>query len=217
VDEIEGPLALFAVAVATALAGAEGRRPILFAIAKPLATLALVGVTGTSGSPTVVLILMGLVLSAVGDLALVFEHPVAFLTGLFVFLLAHLGYAAAFLLTGGAGPLWTPLVGVVVFGGASGWMVKRLWGAAGRGMRLPLLIYAAAISAMVASAFSTLAGGWPPAAAASAATGALLFYFSDCNLAWTRYLGSYRRSQIVTLVLYWSGQLGIALAARWVG
>lgn len=215
-DEIEGPLALFAIAVGLALASAEGRRPVVFGLAKPTATLTLLGITGTDGNATVMLVVVGIVLSTAGDIALLSERTVAFVTGLFLFLLAHVAYAGAFLLTGGAGPLWTPLVGVAVFGGASGWLVKRLWVPAGRVMRVPLLIYAAAISAMAASAFSTLAGNWPSAAAASAATGALLFYFSDVNLAWNRYVERYRRGQTLTLGLYWGGQLGIALAARWV-
>jgi len=64
-------------------------------------------------------------------------------------------------------------------------------------------------------AFATLAGPWPPAAAAAGAVGALFFYLSDATLAWNRFVEPFPRGRTLTLLLYWIGQLGIALAARW--
>jgi uncharacterized membrane protein YhhN len=217
VEDLTVPIALFMVAVGAALVGAEKRRKLLLAVAKPVATLSLLGVAwrgqGQLEQP-VALVLTGILLSAVGDIALVFEGERAFVLGLVLFLGTHLAYVAAFVL-GGAGEPWTPLVGVLVFGASSGWLVSRLWLRVRPALRVPLLIYAATITAMVASAFASLTGNWPPAAAAAAAGGALLFYFSDANLAWNRFVQPYPHGHTVTLWLYWTGQLGIALALRW--
>jgi uncharacterized membrane protein YhhN len=210
------PLVLFAVAAVVALLGVElGRRPLLM-VGKPLATLALVGVAlGGRPSITVTLVALGLGLSVVGDAALLFKSRQAFLGGLFAFLVAHLLYAGAFLWSAGAGPSWTPLVGVVIFGGASGWLVRRMWGGLVPSLRGPLIIYTAACTAMAATALATLAGAWSPEVSEAAAAGAVLFFLSDSNLAWNDFVEPYPHGQTVTLSLYWAGQLGIAVAARW--
>jgi uncharacterized membrane protein YhhN len=215
VDELADPLALFAVASAVALLGVVGKRRLLLRVGKPLATVALVGVAWPGRlTLTVALGLIGILISVAGDIALLFEGAGPFLLGLLLFLVVHIVYTAAFLL-GGVGPAWTPLVGILVFGGASGWLVRKLWPGVPKAMRAPLVVYAASITAMVAAAFSTLTGRWTPEAAAAAAVGGLLFYFSDVNLAWVRYVEPYTQGQAITLVLYWAGQLGIALAVRW--
>jgi uncharacterized membrane protein YhhN len=216
VPEVSDPLALFAIAVVVALLGVEIKRRLLLIVAKPIATLALVAVA-LSGPPTmaVVLVALGLALSVIGDTALLSKSRAAFLVGLTAFLVAHLLYAAAFLLGGGAGPTWTPLVGVAIFGSASGWLVRRMWGGLVPALRGPLVLYTASCTAMAAAAFSTLTGAWPEQATAAAALGAVLFYLSDANLAWNDFVEPYPHGQTVTLSLYWAGQLGIALAARW--
>jgi uncharacterized membrane protein YhhN len=215
VDDVTDPLTLFAVAAGAALFSVEtgGRR--LLSIAKPLATVSLAGVAWRGGSDLLsMLVLAGIGLSVLGDVVLLFESEGAFMLGLLLFLGAHLSYTAAFVLHG-MGALWTPAVGVVVFGAASGWLVQKLWNGVGPALRGPVVLYAAAITAMTAAAFACLAGPWPPAAAAAAAIGALFFYFSDATLAWTRFVEPFRHGQTVTLLIYWLGQLGIALAARW--
>jgi uncharacterized membrane protein YhhN len=202
------------VAVGAAIFGVEtgGRR--LVAVAKPLATLSLVAVAWRGGGDLLqMLVLAGIGLSLVGDVVLLFEGAGAWLLGLLLFLGAHLAYTAAFLLRG-VGPLWTPAVGVVVFGAASGWLVKRLWVGVGA-LRGPVVLYAATITAMAAAALATLAGPWPPAAATATAIGALFFYLSDATLAWNRFVEPFPRGRTLTLLLYWVGQLGIALGARW--
>jgi alkenylglycerophosphocholine hydrolase len=216
VDDVAEPLALFAVVAAVALASAEGKRRLLV-VAKPLATLSLAAVVwkGTM-DPLSMLILVGLGLSVIGDVVLLFEGPRAFLAGLVVFLGVHVSYTGAFLIRGVSSP-WAPAVGVAVFGSASAWLVHRLWAGMSAGLRGPGLIYGAGITAMTAAAFATLAGRWPPAAAAAAAGGALFFYFSDVTLSWNRFVAPLRHGLTVTLLLYWTGQLGIALAARWAG
>jgi uncharacterized membrane protein YhhN len=215
VPDLSDPLALFAIAVVVALLGVEIRRRLLLVVAKPIATLSLIGVAlGGPRTLTVGVVTVGLALSAIGDTALLVKNRAGFLIGLLTFLVAHLLYAAAFLL-GGAGPLWTPLVGVVVFGAASGWLVRRMWTGLTPGLRVPLIIYTAACTAMTAAALSTLAGSWADKASVAAAAGAVLFYLSDANLAWNDFVEPYEHGQTVTLSLYWAGQLGIASAVRW--
>jgi uncharacterized membrane protein YhhN len=208
------PLALFLVAVVVALLGVELQRRWLLIVAKPLATLALIPVAQGASALTATLVTMGLLCSTTGDAALLSKHRTAFLVGLFAFLVAHLFYAVAFLVDG-AGPHWSPLVGVAVFGCASGWLVRRMWGGLVPALRGPLIVYTAACTAMAAAAFATLMGPWPVAATSAAAGGALLFFLSDANLAWIDFVEPYHHGQTVTLSLYWAGQLGIALASRW--
>ncbi len=213
---LSDPLTLFFIAVLVALLGVELQKRLLLILAKPLATLSLIGVVlGGPATVTVMMVSLGLACSVVGDTALLAKSRAAFLVGLFSFLVAHLLYAAGFLWGECAGPLWTPLVGLVIFGSASGWLVRRLWGGLAPGLRVPLVIYTACCTAMAATALVTLAGPWPAAASAAAAAGATLFFLSDSNLAWLDFVEPYRHGQTVTLTLYWAGQLGIALAARW--
>jgi uncharacterized membrane protein YhhN len=93
--------------------------------------------------------------------------------------------------------------------------VHRLWTGVAPTLRGPVVLYASAITAMAAGAFATMAGHWPPAASAAAAGGALFFFYSDATLAWNRFVHPLRHGQTINLILYWMGQLGIALAARW--
>jgi uncharacterized membrane protein YhhN len=216
VPHLSDPLVLYAVAVVVALLGVETEKRWLLIVAKPIATLALIPVAmGGPPTMTTVLVAAGLGFSVMGDTALLGKSRTAFLVGLFAFLVAHLLYATAFLWGGQGGAAWTPLVGVVIFGAASGWLVKRMWGGLVPALRLPLILYCACCSAMAATALSTLAGPWPEHAALAAAAGAVLFFLSDANIAWLDFVEPYRHGQTVTLTLYWLGQLGITMAARW--
>jgi uncharacterized membrane protein YhhN len=216
VPRLSDPLVLFALAVVVALLGVELRRKALLVVAKPLATLSLIAVV-LQGPPTVtvMMVALGLGFSVIGDTALLGQGRTAFLVGLFAFLVAHLLYAAGFLWGEAAGPWWTPMVGIVIFGAASGWLVRRMWGGLVPSLRVPLVIYTACCTAMAATALATLAGPWPALASGAAAAGAALFFVSDANLAWLDFVEPYPHGQTVTLTLYWTGQLGIAIAARW--
>lgn len=209
---------LFAAAVIAALVAVEARRPILFGLAKPLATLSLVWVVGVPPlGPVAALVALGLVLSLAGDVALLWDTTTAFLGGLALFLVAHLCYATAFLTEGVQGAVWwAPLVGFLVFAGPSAWLVHKIWPRLSPTLRLPVVFYAVAITTMLGGAFATLAGPWPPQVSGAAALGALIFYLSDVNLAWNQFRHKFRHGQTVTLSVYWLGQLGIALAAHFV-
>lgn len=213
---LSDPLVLFAVAVVVALLGVELRQRILLVLAKPVATLSLIGVV-LRGPPTVTvaLVSLGLAFSVIGDTALLSKSRAAFLVGLFAFLVAHLAYAAGFLWGEAAGPWWAPLVGIAIYGVGSAWLVRRMWGGLAPALRGPLVIYTACCTAMAATALATVAGPWPVAASMAAAAGGALFFVSDSNLAWLDFVEPYPHGQTVTLSLYWTGQLAIAMAARW--
>jgi uncharacterized membrane protein YhhN len=216
VPRLSDPLVPFFIAVVVALLGVELRRRVLLILSKPVATLSLIGVV-MEGPPTltVVLVSAGLAFSVIGDTALLSKSRPAFLVGLFAFLIAHLFYAAGFLWGEAAGPAWAPFVGIAIYGTASGWLVRRMWGGLLPALRAPLVIYTAACTAMASTALATVAGPWPAAASTAAAAGAALFFVSDANIAWLDFVEPYPHGQTVTLSLYWTGQLAIAMAARW--
>jgi uncharacterized membrane protein YhhN len=119
------------------------------------------------------LILAGLGLSCLGDIALLAEGEGAFATGLASFLAAHGCYQAAFARRRSGGVRRAPWVAGVY---ALAWcgLNARLWGRTGR-LRVPVLIYGSALAAMAIAALDT---GVPAVAAGGAA-----FLVSDSILA----------------------------------
>ena len=81
-------------------------------------------------------------------------------------------------------------------------------------LRPAVVVYALAITLMVATALGTIGGPLSPLAAGCAAGGAVLFYISDATLAWNKFRRPVPYASIVTMGVYWLGQIGIALAAR---
>jgi uncharacterized membrane protein YhhN len=79
-------------------------------------------------------------------------------------------------------------------------------------VRWPAFAYAIVISVMVVAAAATLGG--PLRMAPFAAVGAALFYLSDSSLARNLFAKPIPHVALLTLGVYWLGQLGIALAAR---
>ena len=83
-----------------------------------------------------------------------------------------------------------------------------------------MVIYGVVISAMVviavAAVFSrpSLPGSLPLGLEPVGAVGAVLFYVSDAALALNLFHRPFRWAPLVTLGVYWLGQLGIAVAAR---
>jgi uncharacterized membrane protein YhhN len=217
---VELPLALviFGALVLVALLTADGRWPWLFLFAKPATTLSLLLVTGMPSHDRFgVLVVGALLLSALGDTALLHEGRGFFMAGLLLFLLAHAGFTAAFLLGGGRGPIVSiGLLGFFVISVASVWLLKRIWPGVDKGLRGPVIAYGFAITAMVGAAYLVLAGNWPAYITIPITAGAVSFYLSDALLAWTRFRQPLPLQQTLNLALYWTGQLGIALGARWV-
>ena len=155
-------------------------------------------------------VLLGLLLSLGGDVALMFQqHRRAFLAGLVLFLCAHLAYAATFAAHGQHSPADYLTLGLLLAAAAG---CYRLLAPGLGDLRWPVLAYIAVISLMVAAAASLLAN---PALARDAAllalAGALLFYLSDLVLAADRFWRPLRYNRL-SLFPYFGGQLLIAMA-----
>lgn len=205
----------FLVCAILALASAGRRQQALvFAVTKPSATLALLMVVGVPRGRYAMMTAVGLVLSALGDAALLEESERRFLAGVFLFFWAHLAYVIAFASPGGAGPAsaqWLLATAAIAF--ATTTLLAKLWPTIEPSLKIPVLAYGAVITIMCAAAFRLPATPLPRAAVACAVAGAVLFYSSDGVLAWSRFRAEFRGAERLNLALYWSGQLSLALAA----
>lgn len=202
------PIGAFWVTSMLALIGAEKKIAWLHVVFKPLTTLLLLAVVGTPETTFARWIVAGIVLSAVGDVALLWDSNRAFIVGLAAFLLAHIAYVIAFL----GVAVWSPHVAVVavIFTASSLLLLRATWkGAAG--LHAATIAYAVVISAMVVTAWATIGG--PVAMAPAAAVGAVLFYISDSSLALNRFRRPIPHIAMLAIGVYWLGQLGIAIAA----
>ncbi len=185
-------------------------RSALAGTLKALPILALAAVTATAELPVSAryagLVTLGLLLSAVGDVCLVW--PERFTMGLASFLAAHCCYLAAFTLgarQGGAA--WPWLVGIGVAAAA---LVAVLWPHLGR-VRGPVLLYVVVIAAMAWSAARRAgAPGTPAPSGALALAGALVFMGSDGILAVDRFARRLRPAHAVVMVTYYAAQTLIA-------
>jgi uncharacterized membrane protein YhhN len=174
-------------------------------VLKPLASLVFV-VCGALLLPlpdrSSVLLLVGLVLSFVGDVLLIPKgKKTTFLLGLGAFLCAHVAYAIAFVVHGVqtrgtlVGALALILAGVPL----ARWLFTHVHGA----MRPPVAGYVVAITAMVALAIGATAEG----ARMTLAIGAALFYASDLCVARERFVTRSMWNGIVGLPLYYVAQV----------
>jgi uncharacterized membrane protein YhhN len=202
---------LFLVSAGFAVYGSETRHPWLLLLTKPLTTALLFLVAGWPDERFGVLIWLGILLSLWGDVALLRDSSRAFLVGLVLFLGAHLCYIGAFV--GVGRPSASLIVVVLAVGAATLLLLRRLWPRVGS-LRAAVLVYGTAISLMVITAFGTRGGDLPAPAWAWAIAGALLFYVSDSSLALNRFDRPIKHASLLTLGVYWLGQLGIALSAR---
>lgn len=199
-----GCLVCVGVLVVAELRQAQGLRVLSKVGAAALMVLCAV-VGGAGGSAAGRRILVGLALSAGGDVCLLSRSRPAFMAGLSLFLLAHLAYAAAALTLGA--PLWLAVVVSVPL-----WFVaRRVWRWLSphvpSALRIAVLAYMVAISAMVALALATtLAGHAPPRFAA----GAILFFVSDLAVARERFVVGSVVNKLWGLPAYFGGQLLIA-------
>ncbi len=192
---------LTALAVAALLIAEKTDRPKL--VWKTLASLgfmwaALIG--GVPGTAPGWLLLGGLALSMVGDVALVSER--GFLAGLVAFAGAHLFYSGAFLSTG---TRWvsiipTALIATIAFVAVKRWLIGRV----PPKLRGPVVAYMAIITLMLVTA----AGSTRLVLYA----GAALFYLSDLAVARNRFIAAGFENKLIGLPLYYAGQLLLASA-----
>jgi uncharacterized membrane protein YhhN len=205
-----GAFLFLAIAVAIAVldwvAVAIGNRFMEY-ILKPLTMVALVCVA-VSIDPTSDnarwLLVIGLVLSMAGDIFLMLPADL-FVPGLASFLLAHIFYVVALAALGVS--FGGVITGLVIAGSAALVVGRRIVGgaaAADPALRVPVIAYMAAISAMVTFAFGT--------GVFFAIVGALLFFVSDAVLGWTRFVSEFARSRQLVMITYHLGQMGLVLA-----
>jgi uncharacterized membrane protein YhhN len=204
------PIAALWITSTLAIIGAEnrGRLRWMEVAFKPLTTLLFFAVIGVPQSTFARWVTVGIALSVVGDVALLWDTTKPFMVGLVAFLLAHVAYVIGFL----GIAVWSPHVAIVaaVIATSSILLLRAIWkGAAG--LHAATIAYAAVITAMVVSASATVGG--PYLMAPYAAVGAVLFYVSDASLALNRFRRPIPHAPFLAMGVYWLGQLGIAIAA----
>ena len=149
-------------------------------------------------------LIAGLVLGLAGDLLLLGESSRAFLAGLVAFLAGHLAFIAGFR-TLPFNPGGAAAAGGIAIASAAVLLpiyVRALRSGGRSALVIPVIAYVAAISVMLVSAWGTLVP--------LAMVGGLLFYASDAELAWDRFVKPIRRGRLVNIVLYQAGQAALA-------
>ena len=180
----------------------DEQRPKIFYLLKPLTTILILAVAFVRPADSVAYqhwILLALVLSLAGDVSLMFKSNRWFLAGLSSFLLAHLAFVAAFLsgLAHIEPPLWS--YAVLLWGMA---MLRVLWPRAGA-LKIPVLVYGAALAAMTLTAAARHAALDTPASL-YALCGAWLFMLSDSLLGYRQFVRRYAGAQPLILTTYWA-------------
>ncbi len=204
-------LAAIAVsALAAIVADWRETRPPLFKLLKPLTTV-LVIVLALMAPDSVYRnwIVAALLLSLLGDIALMWESDGAFITGLSSFLLAHLLLIPALL--DGVTMALPPWPGALLLAYALAFSAVLLPRAPAP-LRLPVFVYGAVLCAMALAAllrWQQLGG----TAAGYALGGALLFVLSDSALGARRFIGYYAGAQGLILATYWTAISCIAASA----
>jgi len=154
---------------------------------------------------------VGLVAGAAGDVALLGRGARAFMIGLGAFLVGHIAYVVGIACVvppskwlGAAG------IGAVLPMLVAGLALRKLWPRLGA-FRIPVIVYIAAIVAMVVGAYAartTLTHG------TVLAIGATLFFASDLAVARDRFIARDFTNKLYGLPAYYLGQLLIAYAIR---
>jgi uncharacterized membrane protein YhhN len=146
-------------------------------------------------------VLAALLVSVVGDVALMLPDERWFPVGLGAFLLAHVAYIGG-LWSGSAGvQAWhlAPALGMALW---CGWFLRRLVPALrekGKGRLVgPVVVYATVLAAMVWSAVC-FGSPW-------VAVGALLFCVSDSVLAWDRFVRPLPLRHVLVMATYFGAQ-----------
>lgn len=154
-------------------------------------------------------IILGLLFSFGGDVALMFKSKRAFMIGLVLFLIAHVVYSIVFTVYSGfvkwdlISALILILLAIIIY--------CYLYSGLGK-MRFPVLIYILGISFMMNRAISTFSGNFfNNTQALFISIGAGLFYISDLILAINKFKKPFKYHRF-SLAVYYSGQLFIALS-----
>lgn len=206
-----GALILICAIAVVALLAAERRNSQRGKwLAKPVASLAFVGMALASQALATTygqLILLGLLLSLLGDVLLIPQgRPHIFRAGVLAFLSGHVAYGAAFL-TQSLSFTWLAVSGVLLLAALFAvwrWLQPTLPG----DMRTPVLAYLVVIGSMSALACAFAGAGGP----ATVAVGALAFTASDVSVARDRFVRHEFFNRAWGLPLYYCAQLLLALS-----
>ncbi len=153
------------------------------------------------------LILLGLLLSWLGDVFLIPKRQLFFIAGLGSFLLSHVAFSGAFLLQ--------PLLILPLIFAATGTVVvaiiilRWLWPHLSHNFRPAVVSYLAAISLMVVLASGTIAAAGP-----QLLIGAVMFAVSDIFVARDRFVSPSVANRLWGLPLYYAAQLIFALSTQ---
>jgi uncharacterized membrane protein YhhN len=175
------------------------------------AAFIMLAVPAVGGGPYQSWIFVGLVLGALGDMALLGRGSRAFLGGLAAFLAGHLAYVIA--LAQIESPAYWIVFGgriglVAIFGGVVA--LTWLWHHLGP-LKVPVIVYVIAIVAMVVGAFAVQStGGLPAPERDYLAIGAALFFLSDLAVARDRFIARDFKNKLFGLPAYYLAQLLIA-------
>jgi uncharacterized membrane protein YhhN len=201
-----------AIAVCVLIAAEYQRRWLARIVAKTSASLAFVAVGVIAAWATWDAyerwIVIGLVLGAAGDVALLGKSSRAFLVGLGAFLLGHIAYIVAFgQLAAPATWIDVPAIAPIIVGGTA---LYLLWPRLGR-MRVPVIAYVVAIITMMMAAIAAARGAaLPEVNRTLLVTGAALFFVSDLAVARDKFVGASFINRAWGLPAYYGGQLLIA-------
>lgn len=210
---------IVAVAIAAVLAVAGAMSPELrwlHYLCKPLATLLIAAMVFASSGGSVPYrraVLVGLLLSALGDVFLMLvpksDGPDWFVFGLASFLLAHIAYLFAFCGRAKLFARWWPFAVYALVAIAVSIVLRPHLPDA---LRWPVYAYVLVLSAMAAQAAAMWARS-PDRSTASAALGGAFFVASDATLALDRFVAPFPIAVAAVLATYWIAQLLIGLSA----
>ena len=159
-------------------------------------------------------IILGLLFSFGGDVALMFKSKRAFMIGLILFLIAHVIYSIVFTVYSGfvEGDLISALILILLAIIIYFYLYPGL-----EEMKIPVLIYIFVISFMMNRAISSFSGEFfNNTQAVLISIGAGLFFISDLILAINKFKKPFKYHRI-SLAFYYSGQLLIALSTGFFG
>ena len=187
-------------------------QPALVFLFKPLTTLLIIGWAWRRGTDAPVMrrwIVVGLVLSLAGDIALLWPRQ-GFVPGLVAFLLAHLAYIRAFCVPArfAARPWLFVLYGVV-----AALLLSQLWHGVPAALQVPVVAYVLCLASMAAQAavwWRVAEGSTTQMWARRAALGGVLFMLSDTLLAFNKFDGPLPLASLWILASYWLAQWCIA-------
>lgn len=187
-------------------------------VAKPAVMVCLIVWLGTNNGWSFPLLwfTLGLAFSLAGDVFLMLPKE-RFIAGLISFLLAHIAYIIGLNTTPIPMTVVTLIILVLV-----GLVSMRVYSRIAQGLaasgndrlKMPVLAYTLVISVMLFFALlAFVRDSWSPQAALLVGFGALLFYFSDCVLAWNKFVHPLKYGRLINLSSYHIGQVLITLGA----